>query len=109
MLSITVTGRVARDPRTATVSGTEVTNFTILSNSRVKGEDKTSAVDIAVWGRRAETAAQYIKKGSLVTATGTGHVEVYEGGANGPSGKIVMNASDFTLPPRPKSGDDEDL
>lgn len=104
MLSITVTGNVAGDPRTNTVGGTDVTNFTILSNSKVKGEDVTSAVDVAVWGKRAEIAARYIKKGSLVTAAGTGYIEIYEG-KSGPGAKGVMQASDFTLPPKPKADD----
>ncbi len=108
MLSVTVTGHVAREPRTGEAGGTPVTNFTILTNTKVKGEDKVSAVDVAIWGKRSETAAKYITKGSLVSATGTGFVEAYEG-ANGIGGKIVMNCFDFTLPPKPKSGGDDDL
>jgi single-strand DNA-binding protein len=104
MLSITVTGNVAGDPRTAKVGDTEVCNFTVLSNSKHKGEDVTSAADVAVWGKRAEVAARYIKKGSLVTVAGTGHIEIYEG-KSGPGAKIAMQASDFTLPPKPKADD----
>jgi len=104
MLSITVTGNVASDPRSAEVGGNTVTNFTVLSNSKVKGEDKVSAVDVAVWGKRSEVASTYIKKGSLVTVTGTGHVEIYEG-KSGPGAKISMQAADFTLPPRSKNED----
>ena len=54
--------------------------------------------------KRAEIAARYIKKGSLVTVAGTGHIEIYEG-KSGPGAKISMQAADFTLPPKPK-GDD---
>lgn len=102
---MTVTGNVAGDPRTAEVGSNKVCNFTILSNSKKGGEDIVSAVDVAVWGKRAEVAATYIKKGSLVTATGTGHLEVYESKSKGDSRcKAVMNASDFTLPPAPPRG-----
>ena len=104
MLSITVTGNVAGDPRTGNAGGTEVCNFTVLSNTKVKGEDVTTAVDVAVWGKRAEIAARYIKKGSLVTVAGTGHIEIYEG-KSGPGAKGVMQAADFTLPPKPKADD----
>lgn len=101
MLSITVTGYVASDPRVGEVGSNKVCNFTILSNSKKSGEDITSAVDVAVWGKRADVAATYIKKGSLVTATGTGHLEAYESKAKGDvRPKVVMSASDFTLPPR---------
>lgn len=105
MLSITVTGNVAADPRVNTVSGTEVCNFTILSNTKKGGEDVTSAVDVAIWGKRSEVAAKYIKKGSLVTAAGTGSIETFESKDGEARAKISLNASDFTLPPKPK-GDD---
>ena len=106
MLAVTVTGNVAADPRMNTVGASEVANFTILSNSRKSGEDITTAVDVAVWGKRAETVSKYIHKGSLVTVTGTGHIELYEG-KKGPGAKVSMNASDFTLPPKPKTNDED--
>jgi single-strand DNA-binding protein len=106
MLSVTVTGNVARDPRLSEAGGTQVCNFTILSNSKIKGEDVATAVDIAIWGKRAETAAKYIKKGSLVTALGSSHIETYERGNGEFGAKLSMpSCSDFTLPPKPK-GDD---
>lgn len=106
MINVVVTGNVARDPVMSEVSGNQVCNFTVLSNSKRKGEDHVSAVDVAVWGKRAETAFTYIKLGSLVTVAGSGVVEAYEG-KSGPGAKISVNASDFTLPPRAKAGADD--
>lgn len=108
MLAVTAAGNVARDPRTNEVSGTQVCNFTVLCNSKVKGEDVVSAVDVSVWGARAEVAAKYIKKGSPVTVTGTGVIETYEG-SSGPGAKISLRCNDFTLPPKPRAGGDDDL
>jgi single-stranded DNA-binding protein len=105
MLVVVVTGNVARDPMVSEVSGNQVCNFTVLSNGKKGTEEIVSAVDVAVWGKRAEVAAKYIRKGSLVTVSGTGHVETYEG-KSGPGSKITLNASDFTLPPKPKTEED---
>lgn len=102
MLSVTVAGYVAGDPRTNEVGGTPVCNFTVLSNYKKGDEDITSAVDVAVWGKRSEVAAKYIKKGSMVTVTGTGHVESYQSSETGKTyAKVVLRATDFTLPPKP--------
>lgn len=106
MLAITVTGNVAADPRVNTVGANEVCNLTILSNSKKGGEDITTAVEAAIWGKRSEVASKYIKKGSLVTVTGTGYVETYEHKGEHRA-KISMNASDFTLPPKPKALDED--
>jgi single-strand DNA-binding protein len=105
MLIVTVTGHVASDPRINTVGETEVANFTVYSNFKKGGEDITTAVDCAVWGKRSEVAGNYIKKGSLVTVSGSGYVEVYEKRDGTPGSKISMNVSDFTLPPKPKADD----
>lgn len=105
MLSVTVTGRLAGDPRVNAVKGNDVANFTILSNSRKGSEDVTTAVDVAVWGKRSETVAKYFKKGSMVTVTGTGHIETFER-SNGELGaKLSIQGADFTLPPKPASDD----
>lgn len=105
MLSVVVAGYVAADPRSSSAGGTDVTNFSVLSNTKIKGEDTVTEVDVAVWGKRAETAAKYIKKGSLVTVAGSGHIVTFERKDGSPGAKIALNASDFTLPPK-KSGDD---
>jgi single-strand DNA-binding protein len=62
-------GNLTRDPeRRYTPKGTAVTEFAIAVNrvySNEGGEQKeeVSYFDIVVWGRQAETAAQYLSKG----------------------------------------------
>lgn len=104
MFNLTVSGHLVADPRTNTVNGSDVTNFTIINNGRKGGEDIATSVDCAVWGKKAEVAAKYLKKGSLVVVAGEGHVETYEG-KSGPGAKIALNVNSFDLPPKPK-GDD---
>ena len=101
MLNITAVGNLAADPRSNTVGQTDVTNFTILVNKKMKDQEYVTAVDCAVWGARAAVAAQYLTKGDRVTVAGDAHAETFERKDGSTSCKIVLRVSDFTLPARP--------
>ena len=101
MLNITAVGNLAADPRSNSVGGTEVTNFRLLVNKKIKDQEYVTAVDCAVWGARAAVAAQYLKKGDRVTVAGDAHAETFERNDGSTGCKIVLRVSDFTLPARP--------
>ena len=101
MLNITAVGNLAADPRSNSVGGTDVTNFTILVNKKMKDQEYVTAVDCAVWGARASVAAQYLTKGDRVTVAGDAHAETFERKDGSAACKIVLRVSDFTLPARP--------
>ena len=101
MLNITAVGNLAADPRNNTVGQTDVTNFTILVNKKMKDQEYVTAVDCAVWGARAAVAAQYLTKGDRVTVAGDAHAETFERKDGSTGCKIVLRISDFTLPARP--------
>ena len=101
MLNITACGNLAADPRSNTVGQTDVTNFTILVNKKMKDQEYVTAVDCAVWGARAAVAAQYLTKGDRVTVAGDAHAETFERKDGSAACKIVLRVSDFTLPARP--------
>jgi single-strand DNA-binding protein len=69
-------GRLGRDPETRyTSSGQAVCNFSIATDESYRGRDgarqkKTEWHKIVVWGKQAEIAQQYLKKGSLVFVEG---------------------------------------
>ncbi len=71
-----VIGNLTRDPELKSLpSGIKVASFAVATNRVWKGEDgsKKEATDyhnIVVFGRQAETAAQYLKKGSNVLVEG---------------------------------------
>lgn len=110
MLNITASGNLASDPRSNSVASTDVTNFTLLVNKKIKDQEYVTAVDCAVWGARAAVAAQYLKKGSQVTVAGDAHAETYERKDGSTACKLVLRVSDFTLPPRPQQAvDPEDM
>lgn len=107
----TVTGYVAKDPE-AKANG-PVTFSVPVS----KGKDKpTTWVRVAVWGKAAEYVSQYIRKGSLVTCSGTLELREFES-AKGKGSSLELNASSVTsfkteapaAAPRPTYGDPEDI
>lgn len=69
-------GHLGGDPETRfTTSGTAVTNFNIATNESWKGadneyQDKTEWHRVVMFGKMAEVAAEYMKKGQLVYIEG---------------------------------------
>src|SRR5690625_224512 len=74
--SATIIGRLGQDPQVRyTQSNTAVANLSVATSERYKDRDgeyqeKTTWHDVTVWGRKAEVAQEYLKKGSLVHITG---------------------------------------
>ena len=69
-------GRLGRDPETRyTSAGQAVCNFTLATDETYKDRNgerqkRTEWHKIVVWGKQAEIAQQYLKKGSLVFIEG---------------------------------------
>jgi len=97
MLNITAHGNLGRDPELKEVGQSQVANFSIGCRT---GQDETTWIDCAVWGKRADTVMRFFKKGSQVTVAGQGKVRTYEKKDGGQGQTLELNVSDFTLPPR---------
>ncbi len=70
--SVTLVGRAGRDPDVRYFeSGKVVCHFSLAVDRRRKGEDKPDWFELEVWGRTAEVAGQYVKKGSLIGIQGS--------------------------------------
>ena len=73
---VILVGRLGRDPETRyTGSGQAVANFSLATDETYKdknGERQKRTVwhKIVVWGKQAEIAQQYLKKGSLIFLEG---------------------------------------
>lgn len=72
---VVLTGNLTRDPELrSTPSGTSVCNLGLAVNEREKvgdeWRDRANYFDITVWGKQAESAAQYLSKGSPVAVDG---------------------------------------
>ena len=69
--SVTLVGRAGRDPEVRYFeSGTVVANLTMAVNRR-KREDEPDWFNLEIWGKQAQVAADYVKKGSLIGITGS--------------------------------------
>lgn len=71
-----IIGNLTRDPELRSLpSGTPVTNFSLATNRRFtdndgKQQERTDYHNIVVFGRQAETVAQYLSKGSMALVEG---------------------------------------
>ena len=80
---VTLVGRAGRDPEVRYFeSGSVVCNFTLAVN-RLRKTDEPDWFNLEVWGKTAEVAANYVKKGSLVGITGALKLEHWQDRATG--------------------------
>ena len=69
--SITLVGRAGRDPEVRYFeSGTMVANLTLAVN-RPSRDEEPDWFNLEIWGRTAQIAADYVKKGSLLGIVGS--------------------------------------
>src|SRR5918911_2599633 len=97
---IIVIGNLGRDPELRyTPQGTAVCTFSVATNERRKGatgeaQDVTTWFRVTVWGRQAETVAQYLAKGRSVYVEGRLHVEEWTDREGKPRFTLELNATD---------------
>jgi single-strand DNA-binding protein len=71
-----IVGRLTRDPEVRTTpSGQTVTNFSLATSTKWKGQDgqqneKTEFHNIVAWGKRGEVIGQYVVKGQELFVEG---------------------------------------
>jgi single-strand DNA-binding protein len=64
-------GRVGRDPETRyTQSGDPISNFSLATSQKVKGEERTEWHQVSVFGKTAEIVEKYVRKGALILVEG---------------------------------------
>lgn len=71
MHRIFLTGNLGADPRVNyTADGMAIANFSVAVNEYFSGENHTAWMRVSVFGKRAETCAEYLRKGSKVAVVG---------------------------------------
>ena len=69
--SITLVGRAGRDPEVRYLeSGSMVANLTLAVN-RSSRDDEPDWFNLEIWGKQAQVAADYIRKGALIGIIGS--------------------------------------
>jgi len=92
-------GRLTADPTIAERKGTQVANLRVaIQRPRKDGEDQgADYVDVTVFGRQAQTCAQYLAKGRKIAVSGRlSHSEWNaEDGSRRQKLEVVANTVDF--------------
>ena len=82
MNKVVLIGRLTKDPQLKFTpgTGTAVCTFTMAVNRRFKKEGQPEAdfVPIVVWGKQAESTANYMSKGKLLSVAGRIETRSYE-------------------------------
>lgn len=69
---VSLVGRVGRDPDIKYFeSGSVKCNFSLAVNRRSKRNDEPDWFELEVWGKTAEIAGNYVRKGSLIGVKGS--------------------------------------
>ena len=76
--SVTLVGRAGRDPEVRYFeSGSVVANLTMAVNRRSRN-DEPDWFNLEIWGKQAQVAADYVKKGSLIGITGSFKLDTWK-------------------------------
>lgn len=84
MQNLTIAGNVGNVKDIKEVGGDKVLNFSIaVDNGKDKNGERRESTwyDCAMWGKRAESLAPYIQKGSKLVVTGRPSARAHEGKA----------------------------
>ena len=108
---VILVGNLTRDPETRVMpSGQNVVNFGMATNrfytDKVSGQrqQKTEFHNIVIFGRMADTASQYLKKGSTVLIEGRLQTRDWQDAAGAKHYKTEIVAESMQLGPRPAGG-----
>ncbi len=81
--SVTLVGRAGRDPEVKYFeSGSVVANLTMAVNRRGRTEEP-DWFNLEIWGKQAQVAADFVKKGSLLGVTGSFKLDKWKDRKNG--------------------------
>lgn len=99
---VTIAGRLGRDPELRYIpSGTAVCDIAVAVSDKVKKGDewveKTCWCDVTLWGRTAEIANEYLKKGSVVLISGRLEQETWQDKEGNKRSKLKIVASTMQM------------
>jgi len=92
------TGRAGRDPEARYFeSGSMVAEFSIAVDGW-KRDSKPLWLNLKIWGKTADIAANYVRKGSMIAVSGQLEIEAWtDRGSGEEKSKMVLNVKELTL------------
>ncbi len=93
--TITMTGRLTRDPETTQANKYSVVKFAIAVNG-FKKED-VSFFDCEAWGKVGEIVQQYCAKGKQIAIAGSIRIDRWQDKDGNNRSKPIVNVRDMTL------------
>jgi single-strand DNA-binding protein len=106
---ITLVGRAGRDPEMKYFeSGTMVANLTLAVNS-VKRDEEPDWFDLEIWGKTAQVAADYVRKGKQIAVSGRMVTQRWVDRQTGQQrSKLVVSVNQLTLLGSREDGQQQD-
>lgn len=107
---VAVTGNLTRDAELRTTqNGNAILRGGVAVNERRKNnegnwEDYANFVDFVIWGRRAESLAQYLTKGTKVAIKGRLHYSSWQADDGSKRSKLEVVVDDIDLMSRGNQG-----
>lgn len=96
MINLTIAGNVGRNAELRrTQNGDEVLGFSLaVDNGKDKNGNKrdTTWVKCSIWGKRASSLENYVRKGTKLVLTGRPGVDVYDG-----KGSLTLSVQELTF------------
>lgn len=81
---VTLVGRAGRDPEVKYFeSGSVLCNFTLAVNRPSRNSEEPDWFNLEIWGKTAEIAGTYVRKGSLIGVQGSLKFEYWQDRASG--------------------------
>ena len=106
MNSWNFTGNLGRDAEQRFApSGTAVVSFSVGVKTGFGDKEKTTWANCAMFGKRAEAVAAYLKKGTLVAIVGEVDHREYQNKEGQPRYSLDVSVNDLTLLGGKKEGD----
>jgi single-strand DNA-binding protein len=90
-------GRLGRDAETRQTNGDSVTGFSVAVDVGFGDRKHVLWVACSMWGKRGESVAPYLTKGTSVTVSGDVDLRQYEGKDGSAKAELTLNVQRLTL------------
>lgn len=98
------TGRIGNDAELKTHQDNQFCEFSIANEIGFGQNKQTQWIRCTLWGKRATTLVQYLKKGTQVAVTGSVRCRAWANPQNQPQAELQVRLNDVTLLGSPNQG-----